>query len=89
VSESWTNENGVIFGHEDGECIVVAEVKPDGEPLTTFDMSNARLIAAAPDLLAALESLLDDHTGGTWHLKAEHEDVRKARIAIKKARGEQ
>ena len=44
-------------------------------------MANARLIAAAPDLLAALEELLE---GGCIWVKQEY----IARDAIKKAKGE-
>lgn len=47
--------------------------------------ANARLIAAAPDLLEALQSILDDglHCDVVPHLHA------KARAAIAKATGEQ
>jgi hypothetical protein len=53
-------------------------------------LANARLIAAAPDLLEALELMLDrfrDTEGsyGQW----EEEATENARAAIAKARGEQ
>ena len=44
--------------------------------------ANARLIAAAPDLLEALESIIVDDS---WGL--EHNVYMKCRAAIKKARG--
>lgn len=44
-------------------------------------MANARLIAAAPDLLAACEALYDDQRGPLT------EAMKMAEAAIKKARG--
>ena len=50
------------------------------------DEANARLIAAAPELLEALEGCIDlMDNGGTWSL----EDQAAARAAIAKAKGEQ
>lgn len=49
--------------------------------------ANARLIAAAPELLEALESMLeiyDDGVGRDWELQA----WKDARAAITKAKGE-
>jgi len=53
-------------------------------------LANARLIAAAPDLLEALELMLDrfrdtEGSHGQW----EEEATENARAAIAKARGEQ
>lgn len=60
--------------------------------------ANAALIAAAPDLLAALEAILSDddliYTGGAYAslekagLDSTDKLATKARAAIKKARGE-
>ena len=48
--------------------------------------ANARLIAAAPELLESLERCFDImNNGGTWSL----EDQAAARAAIAKAKGEQ
>jgi hypothetical protein len=56
--------------------------------------ANARLIAAAPDLLAALEGLVEvakaaleevNRDGAEWHVAAE---LAEARAAIAKARGQ-
>lgn len=57
------------------------------------DKANARLIAAAPDLLAALESILRAHeTGNNGAVRGEAILCRsfesKARAAITKAKGE-
>ena len=49
-----------------------------------FTEADARLIAAAPDLLAACEVLLDAVARGDHKDKA----LRTARAAVKKARGE-
>jgi len=48
------------------------------------DAANARLIAAAPDLLEALSEIIND--GGKFVMT--HETHRKARAAIARARGE-
>jgi len=47
-------------------------------------LANIRLCDAAPDLLAALEMLLDETNAGTWDCLP----VDTARAAIAKARGE-
>ena len=49
-------------------------------------LANARLIAAAPELLEALEEIVSAADGDGWsQLDA---DLRKARAAIAKAKGE-
>jgi len=70
---------------------------PDGTQLAGFmlngstlgnnietDAANCRLAAAAPDLLAALETILAESDGGWFH---EHPTAEKARAAIAKAKG--
>jgi len=47
---------------------------------------DAHLIAAAPDLLAALERLF---RWGSWPSEEHKQDMESARAAIKKARGEE
>ena len=49
------------------------------------DLANARLIAAAPDLLAALENLVSDWERVHGQIPADHE----ARAAIARATGNQ
>ena len=53
-----------------------------GEDIATAD-ANTRLIAAAPDLLAALEAVLDKPDDVTVY-----EAIERARAAIRKAKGE-
>ncbi len=51
----------------------------------SYDVSDAPLIAAAPDLLDALNNLIELFTDpGLFH----SEQTRKAMVAISKARGE-
>ena len=68
--------------------------KPNGEPLPLVviandhseQRANARLIAAAPELLAALEEI---RNLATWHsAKAKGEIYARATAAIAKAKGE-
>ena len=52
--------------------------------------ANARLIAAAPELLEALESLVDDciHASGSMDYNYGEFDLKAAEAAILKAKGE-
>jgi len=63
-------------GHNIGICIL--EPRPE-------TLANARLIAAAPDLLEALESLLS--TDGSQLMESESKPWQQARAAIAKAVG--
>lgn len=61
-----------------------------GEGLTGYRMeANARLIAAAPELLAALRSCASVCAGFTTHKQGLIDALEKANAAIKKATGEQ
>ncbi len=53
------------------------------------DRANARLIASAPELLQALETLLAEHIGYAGDGSEDHECCvcKMARAAIRKARG--
>jgi hypothetical protein len=75
----------------------VAGVGDLGEQVAPFDSeANARLIAAAPELLAALEWTTDRFAAAVQHDKAENEladcghcgVIEEARAVIRKARGE-
>jgi hypothetical protein len=78
-----------ITGPEDALAIaaVVSNMRPRGQVI-----ANARLIAAAPDLLAALEAILadvGDVSMDGYHEGVIHSDeVNAARAALAKARGE-
>ena len=54
-----------------------------GQP-SPQEEANARLIAAAPELLEALESLLDECEGTVMQTSANH-SIERARAAIAKA----
>lgn len=52
--------------------------------------ANARLIAAAPELLGALETLINCHTGAPWQTEAVRRAAwLKVQAAIAKATGEE
>lgn len=57
----------------------------------TEQWHNANLIAASPDLLSALQQLLeiyDDHSGKVWTTSSKRRALDNAREAINKASGE-
>ena len=66
---------------------IYADTAPEGHrmPAEAQGEANARLIAAAPDLLEALEALVFDFDS---HSTAD-ESISRARAALKKARGEE
>ena len=66
----------------------IAEVETDWiEPLGSEQRANARLIAAAPDLLFALERMVRQHGSNFISYSGDH-PVSVARAAIAKATGE-
>jgi hypothetical protein len=73
---------GITTNKHDDFAQVVVQMDDDDEPLP-YGHANARLIAAAPELLEALQSLLDDVGRANSMLGAV-----KARAAISKATGE-
>lgn len=83
-----------IFGADKKK---VATIEKDGFPAknvrTAAQEANARLIAAAPELLEALEGICSAFTqpgNDGWFSDPVHSDeVNKARAAIAKATGEQ
>jgi len=74
----WSHRNGRIF-QTDHETLTIAHVARanDGD----YSLTNGQLIAAAPELLEALEDLLDN-VPALW------ECAERAREAIAKATGE-
>ena len=70
-----------IDGHVEPE----KTMGPDNTWIDCCTEANARLIAAAPDLLGALEEIVSAADGDGWsQIDA---DLRKARAAIAKAKG--
>lgn len=87
----WAHRNGRIF-QVDNENLTIANVARafDGD----YSHANGYLLAAAPELLEALEDLMAlaeeamlraNYDGGEYDIEAELGD---ARAAIRKARGE-
>lgn len=66
--------------------LIIAHCKQAGRTSLDEAMANARLIAAAPDLLAALEKVIDYHVTGINPLS--DAAILSARAAIARARGE-
>lgn len=57
----------------------------------TEQWHNAKLIAASPELLSALQQLLeiyDDHSGKVWTTSSKRRALDNARAAVNKALGE-
>jgi hypothetical protein len=52
------------------------------------DDANARLIVAAPDLLAALQDIIEYSKGGTWSPGDRANALRRGEAAIAKATGD-
>lgn len=83
----WRHRNGTVFSGPVNRPLTIAKVARahDGD----YSSGNGDLIAAAPELLAALEAFRA--VGGTdfdgW-ATAYNDAVEMARAAIKKARGE-
>lgn len=88
----------VMAKREDGEMVCIASTigtKTTRDKLSLEEKStNAHLIAAAPDLLAALEALFasykrlaDSGDAGNWSLE-DYDEGKQALAAIAKAKGE-
>jgi hypothetical protein len=80
----WTEIDNVFAGATDNS-VYVADCAPMGGPVDgrPEQIANARLIAAAPDLLAALQGLLTNTLSN--QAPDGQEAVRAARAAIAKA----
>lgn len=82
------------FSHEyirnikDAQGELIAQVC-DLEDGLNETIANARLMAAAPDLLAALQGLIDYFIDPSWDDYSDTETMQAARAAIAKATGDQ
>lgn len=84
----YANQSGLIYAVSDDadESILICDVEgmdPDYPNRAWQPVANARLIAAAPDLLAALEEMLP-----MWSSGIEEPWVLRARAAIARATGD-
>jgi hypothetical protein len=82
----WHNKEGYRFLNARSDKGVVADIRIVGGVITPEDKANARLIAAAPDMLQALRDIAAETTG------YDNEDIIAAiqgicRAAITKAQG--
>lgn len=77
-----TNNGHMVAGAKPG---YLAEVRDCGSGCVK---ANARLIAAAPELLEALRDVIGWVPGAIWHTGEPTESVNRARAAIAKATGE-
>ena len=62
-----------------------------GYPSDEEDMANANLIASSPELLSALQQLLeiyDDQSGKVWTASSKRRALDNARASVNKALGE-
>jgi hypothetical protein len=91
--EEWTEGRGIAICGKDGAVAIIdAEMAPNGE-----DYANARLIAAAPELLDALREFVSDieaaYSSGMDILKNAWPDLvvtyQNAQAAIAKAGGKE
>jgi hypothetical protein len=97
VSEGMTPDTLLVRDDEHGIAQVWAAYKPDGPLEVGTKEANARLIAAAPELLEALRYLLNTDNVATVHAKwgegCNREEVdamlKQARAAIAKAEGKE
>lgn len=69
----------------DGKCVTGMTTRMTTGPVTE---ANARLIAAAPDMLEALEGMVEMATHHMMEPEERRERLRNARAAIAKARGQ-
>ena len=84
IKAPWTMTRGWIYGAEiydaEGELVATCLGKTQEE-----SENNASLIAAAPEILEALDSMVDMVEEGLYT----YDVIDEAKAAIKKARGEE
>ena len=79
----------VCCGRGKHECCGEPDVAGDYGPIADTSENNAPLIAAAPDLYAALARMVDSVARSTSGDVCQTSDLEDARAALAKARGEQ
>ena len=88
----WLDKSGEVYAEETGRTIARCDIGGHDET----SEANARLIAAAPDLLAALEGMIG-HLPDCFEIRTEVKELRmsipkdifeRARAAIARAKGE-
>lgn len=81
----WTIDEGMHL-HIRGNLSNRKHMAHEETVARVFHSDDAQLIAAAPDLLESLESIIGDFLGGSDVLTVER--INQAVLAINKARGE-
>jgi hypothetical protein len=83
----WTADDAVLAMLDNGAVVEIALVNPLQELRTDPEYANARLIAAAPELLAAAEKALNYIANTEDDLDITLDSGDALRAAITKARG--
>ena len=81
ITHKSTREGVTVWARD----IVIADVVPDQHDNAE---ANARLIASAPNLLQALQDIIERSKGGTWSPGDRANALRRGEAAIAKARGD-
>jgi hypothetical protein len=81
-------DRAYIRNIKDAQGEIIAQI-PDWEDGLAETTANARLMAAAPDLLAALQGLIQYFIDPSWDDYGDTETMQAARAAIAKATGDQ
>lgn len=83
-----SDEGCVVIRDDDFFSHVASNI---GYPSDEEDMANANLIASSPELLSALQQLLeiyDDQSGKVWTTSSKRRALDNARAVVNKALGE-
>jgi len=90
AKEQWQGHSRIWGEREKTGCVLIAEVLNGNGAHSTWgteEIANARLIAAAPDLLAELESLVLSVESNPEELGKGHPDIIRAHALIAKVKG--
>jgi hypothetical protein len=79
----WCAMSNAVYSDDTAVCMITSY-----RDMTPRQTANARLIAAAPDLLAALWGMVTSFHAVEWMEPHMRESADKARAAIAKATGE-